>query len=186
MGAPTKINLKNVPNDRKAVEMALYIAKKSESDTKFGAVKLQKIMFAADFTAYLRGQSITNQPYRRLGRGPVMKRYLVLRDQMERNGDACIELRDVGRERPQARLVAKREPDVTIFTNEEKQAIDDALCLLKDMAAMDVANWSHQFPCWDYAADGEEFPYAAILLSNRELTAAEYGYGAEVARMAGI
>ena len=41
------------PDDRKLAEMILLIAKRSEGDPAFGAVKLDKLLFHCDFSAYL-------------------------------------------------------------------------------------------------------------------------------------
>ena len=49
---------------KKFCELVLYIAKRSEDDPRFCAVKLNKIMYYSDFGAYRRlGQSITGANY---------------------------------------------------------------------------------------------------------------------------
>jgi len=59
-------------NEKKFQELMLYIASRSADDQKFGATKLNKILFYADFQAYLSlGKSITGAEYQRLGNGPA-------------------------------------------------------------------------------------------------------------------
>ena len=58
--------------DKKLKELVLYIAQKSEDDPSFGATKLNKILFAADFYFFGQtGRSITGASYVHRGKGPV-------------------------------------------------------------------------------------------------------------------
>src|ERR1035437_1475045 len=60
------------PNDDKLRELVLYIATASEGDEPFGKVKLNKILFFADFEAYRRFvRSITGHEYQKLAQGPA-------------------------------------------------------------------------------------------------------------------
>ena len=55
-------------------EPLLYVAHKSERDPSFGATKLNKLLFIADFLSYAKaGKSITGQPYVKLKNGPAPK-----------------------------------------------------------------------------------------------------------------
>ena len=54
------------PDDNKLRELVLYIAVLSEGDPAFGKVKLNKLLFFADFTAYLSfGKPITGHEYQK-------------------------------------------------------------------------------------------------------------------------
>ena len=51
-------------DQRKTRELVLYIAQACEADPDFGMVKLNKVLFNADFTSYARqGVSITEEEY---------------------------------------------------------------------------------------------------------------------------
>ena len=53
------------PNDAKLRELILYVAERCENDPDFGALKLNKILFNADFIAYaLTGKAITGASIR--------------------------------------------------------------------------------------------------------------------------
>ena len=53
-------------------ELVLYIAEQSEGDPRFGAVKLNKILYYSDFEAFrVLGESITGATYRKLSEGPA-------------------------------------------------------------------------------------------------------------------
>jgi len=50
--------------DKRLRELILLIATRSEGDEPFGAVKLNKLLFYADFFAYVKfGESITGQEW---------------------------------------------------------------------------------------------------------------------------
>ena len=72
-------------NDVKFRELVLYVARKSEADPRFGATKLNKILFYADFWAYSKlGRSISGQKYRRLDQGLALRRLLQAVARLER------------------------------------------------------------------------------------------------------
>src|SRR5258708_19742785 len=67
------------PKDRKLAELILFISERSEGDPRFGAGKLNKLLFYSDFGAYrLFGKSITGQQYQNLSNGPAPRRLAAL------------------------------------------------------------------------------------------------------------
>lgn len=61
---------KNVYSEEKLRELILYIAQKSKTDPRCGAVKLNKLLYYADFSAYrLLGRAITGAEYQHLKKG---------------------------------------------------------------------------------------------------------------------
>src|SRR4051794_3864926 len=72
-----------IADDDKLRELIIYISERCETDPRFGAVNLNKILFYSDFVAYGKtGKSITGQPYQRLKQGPAPKRLLPVRREM--------------------------------------------------------------------------------------------------------
>src|SRR6266480_4421152 len=64
-------------------ELVLYICQKCATDKKFGATKLNKILYFADFLAYAElGEPITGFEYQREKNGPVPRRLVPIREQM--------------------------------------------------------------------------------------------------------
>src|SRR5258705_13086147 len=79
-------------DDSKMKELILYVAKASQDDFSFGAVKLNKLLFYADFLSYLRrGKSITDQEYFALREGPAPRRFLPIREEMKNSGEIAIQ-----------------------------------------------------------------------------------------------
>jgi len=143
-----------IASDAKMKELILYVAKSSEKDKKFGAVKLNKILFYADFLAYLkRGKSITGQEYFALDEGPAPKRLLPIREQMKADGEIVIKKVDqFGLPRPQERIEANRSPVLDgVFSADEIADVNYILQELRDKTGKDVTNMSHEFAGWKSA-----------------------------------
>jgi len=176
-----EVDLSEAPDVRKLAELILYIAQRSEDDERFGAVKLNKILFYSDFLAYaLEGTSITNHPYRRLPRGPAPKYFLQVREKMEERGDLAIQRRRYF-DREQERPIALREPDLEGFTGSEIAIVDDVIDRLWDKDATEASELSHRFKGWELAEDGEDIPYETVFVNTRPLTDSEKEYGRKLA-----
>jgi len=62
-------------SEKKFRELILLICARSQGDKKFGATKLNKLLFYSDFCAYLSfDKPITGQQYFKLPNGPAPKR----------------------------------------------------------------------------------------------------------------
>src|SRR5262245_17319205 len=81
--------------DARLREIILLIAMRSEGDEPFGAVKLNKLLFYADFLSYVKfGESITGQEYQALPQGPAPRRMLPVLQRMQKNGVLAIREND--------------------------------------------------------------------------------------------
>src|SRR5437870_5236932 len=91
MGATQRDGRENLTfgsDSQKAVdklrELIIYIADKCEYDQSFGSVKLNKILFFADFISFAKyGVPITGVQYKKYRHGPVPTILKRLRDEME-------------------------------------------------------------------------------------------------------
>src|SRR5713226_5196074 len=73
------------PNDEKLRELILLIAEWSQADQKFGAIKLNKLLFHCDFSAFLTfGEPITGQEYFALPQGPAPRHLKPIAEKMEK------------------------------------------------------------------------------------------------------
>ncbi len=169
-----------IRSDAKMKELILYVAKKSEDDATFGATKLNKILWAADFITYARtGKAITGLEYFRLPKGPALKQFLPIRNEMIGAGDCAEQIRDHFGHK-QKRLIALREPDLGGFSGPEIAQVDEVLTRLKNRTAAEVSNWSHRFRGWEAADLEEVIPYETIFVSRRPLTETEKEFGATI------
>lgn len=153
---------------RKLRELILYIADKCADDPAFGATKLNKILFYADFLSYLdHGEPITGATYQRLGNGPAPRELLPVRSEMEERGDLIrIQRRRFGYQ--QDRPISTRPPDLDPFTAQEIAIVDDVIRALWGLSAAQVSELSHQDLGWKLARDQEKIPYETALIGSIE------------------
>lgn len=152
-------------------ELVVYIAKHSEDDPTFGSIKLNKVLYYADFAAYRNlGHPITGASYRKLREGPVPNEFLAARADLVETGDASIE------ERPyftgvQKRLAIRKErnPDYELFTPPERDLIDAIIAYFHGKTARETSDFSHREPGWILAEDFEDIPYPTAWLSSEPL-----------------
>ena len=157
-------------NEQKFKELVLYISKRSESDPTFGAVKLNKVLFLADFLSYaVHDKPITGAEYIKLPHGPGPKLMGPIRDEMAEDD----EIVEVIREHfgyTQRRLIAKREPDLSEFSGTEIALVDLVIEEEKDATATELSAMTHKMLGWRVAFDREVIPYSTVFLSNEPVT----------------
>jgi len=167
-------------------ELMLYAASQSVKDEMFGATKLNKILFFADFLHYgLAGSSITGATYKRKANGPVATQLPVMAREIELAHEGHFEVRKYFNLK-QRRLIADRPPNLMVFLDEERDLIDDVIKNLEGSNAADVSNLSHiRSRAWQIAEEGEIIPYTAVFLSTRKATPSDIQRGRELARQYG-
>ena len=155
---------------KKLKELILYIAELEKDDPKFGAIKLNKILYYSDVSAYLRlGHPITEATYQHLDEGPAPLELLSARGQLIDDGAAELESR-LYFSRPQERVVPLRGPDLSHYKEEEMQIVRDVVEYLRPLNATEVSELSHREWGWKLTDYGEEIPYQTAWLSAEPLT----------------
>jgi hypothetical protein len=167
-------------SERKFRELILLICARSEHDRKFGAIKLNKLLFHSDFSAYLTfGKPISGQQYFKLPKGPAPRRMLPTTRKMEASGDlAYKEIEYFGR--TQKKPIALRQPDVSVFTPQEIDLVHKTIQKYWNTSASEISERSHLFLGWKVARDREIIPYTTALIGTREPTPQEEAYGLEL------
>lgn len=156
-------------SDERLRELVLYISWKCEDDPKFGAVKLNKILFLSDFLSYrYRGSAITGAEYMRLDHGPVPRRLLPAQNKLLEDGDIAIKetwLADTLRH-PRKQTVALRAPNLELFSGEEIALVDSVITKVLPLNGTQLSEVTHDFIGWRIAGEGETIPYQASLISS--------------------
>lgn len=167
-------------DDQKLAELIIYIAQRSEGDDKFGATKLNKILFFSDFSHYAQhGQSITGQEYQALPQGPCPRRLMPIQRRLARqNAIAVLERTYYGHR--QNRTFALRDPDLSLFTASEIALVDRIIHRHWQKSATEISDHSHQFAGYRAAREGETIPYNVVFIEQREPTQDEIEYGLEI------
>jgi len=172
-------------NDEKFRELLLFIARHSEGDPLFGAIKLNKLLFLSDFSAYVGlGRPITGQEYFALSQGPA-PRYLVrIRDEMKKKGDIAIRREGSSSGLYTNRVFALREPDLSQFTPQEIALVTSVLQNCWRHTGTELTEITHRFAGWRLAGDKETIPYSVALVGNRKPTSDEVKFGATLETLA--
>ena len=163
--------------DEKLQELILLISEYSQADEKFGAVKLNKLLFHCDFSAFLTfGKPITGQEYFALPEGPAPRRLKPITEHMKKNGYLAIQ--DVmyyGN--IQKRSIPLRPPRLNIFSQKEIHLINRTILKFWKKGAAEISEESHGFLGWKIARNKEMIPYSTALVGQRPPTAEEKEYG---------
>lgn len=169
------------PTNDKFKELVLHIARKSESDPKFGATKLNKLLFFADFRAfYATGKSITDQEYQKREHGPTPRRLLPVREELEAAGDISTRRESYYGHR-QEKTIALRPPNLEIFSAQEIAIVDEVIEEFREMSATKISRRSHEFVGWKLAEIGETIPYGIVWVNpEAELTDEELEYARHI------
>lgn len=148
-------------------ELVVYVTERCADDPTFGAVKLNKILYYADFSAYLElRRPITGAVYRKLSEGPAPKQFVEAREALIDAGRVLLE------ERTYFGYVQKRpvvQPgcgaDSTLFSERELRIVDEVIDFFRGKSAREVSDYSHREPGWIMAEHLEEIPYQTAHLS---------------------
>ncbi|HEY4001300.1 MAG TPA: Panacea domain-containing protein [Candidatus Xenobia bacterium] len=156
-----------MPN-AKFKELILHVAKRSETDPRFGMVKLNKILFSADFEQYYRHQrSITDAEYQHQPQGPTARAMVPVVEELKSLGEAAVDLVD-HHGKKQKRLIAKREPNLDLVPADELALVNWFIDTYWQMNASEISEFSHQrFAGWRATSDGETIPYGTIFVDEQ-------------------
>lgn len=170
-------------DEKKFKELILYASERLFDDPKFGATKLNKVLYFSDFLAFARlGKPITGATYQKLEKGPAPKQLLPARDALVDQGDAEYVERAYFRNYAQKRIIPQRAADLSLFAAEEIAIVDEVIEDLRDRSATEVSELSHASVGWRIARLGAEIPYESALLSDEPLSEEDVERGRALAR----
>ena len=160
--------------EAKLAELILYISQKCASDPKFGAIKLNKILYFSDFIAYGRfGAAISGVEYSHRAQGPAPTRLLPIRVHLAEKGELLLKKLTLKSGKEQHRTIALRDPDLSEFSGREIALVDEIIDHLRELDAEESSDFSHQMVGWKLTEMDDPIPYGTILLSDEPLSSAE-------------
>jgi hypothetical protein len=173
-------------SDDRLRELILYIANKCITDPSYGATKLNKLLYFSDFTAYYqRGKSITGCEYMGLPQGPVPRRLMAVREDMEATRDAHMREQYVGT-MVQKRLVPLREAKLELFSAWEISTVDSMIEMFWSKTARLMSEVSHNRAWRIVGTDKDALPYQAVFISNDKPTVHDVARLVELAEQHGV
>lgn len=167
----------SLPGDQSRIRQAiLYVAKQCERAEHFGAIKLNKIIWKADFDSFAeRGVPVTGREYRRQKFGPVLRELVPVRREMLQEGLIRIQRVRMGTDekgRPifEERAVVEGTPLISLLSAEDKKFLDHSISHYWFMTGEESSDESHGV-AWKTRSDGDPMPYELSLLSDEPLPA---------------
>ena len=149
-------------NREKFKSLVQYICWRTDDPSKLGAVKLNKILWLCDFTAFYRfSTSLTGARYVKQKFGPVPGAIIPIVRELEASGDLTI-TEEVHAAYTQKAFTAHRHPVMDAFSGDEIALVDDIIKYVCDEhTAKTISELSHDH-IWRIAQTGEELPYFTI------------------------
>ena len=149
-------------------EAVLYVSQKCETAPFFGLVKLNKIVWRADFESFAqRGQPVTGRQYQRLKRGPAPVEMLPVLNELQADGLLVIKRVQQGNYEEQ-RPVALQAPMLRFFSPQDLEYLDRAVSVYWDKTGKEVSEMSHGV-AWSTREESEAMPYELAYLSDEPL-----------------
>lgn len=175
---------KPTANEAKLKEAVVFIASLSDRDDSFGATKLNKLLFRADFTAYAQwGKPVTGVEYFALENGPAPRAMKKLIRLMQDQGEIAVREKDYfGHE--QHRVIPLRSPNTEGFSKDEMELLFRLIQQYWGVSGTSMSNESHEFLGWSLAKLEETIPYSVALVGDREPTLDEIGRGLKLEPLA--
>ena len=157
----------HLPGGQKRLsEAVLYVSQKCEAATFFGLVKLNKIIWRADFESFAqRGQPVTGRQYQRLKRGPAPVEMLPVLNELQAGG--LLELKRVKQgNHEEQRPVALQDPILKLFSPQDLEFLDRAISVYWDKTGKEASDLSHGV-AWKSREEAEAMPYELAYLSDQ-------------------
>lgn len=160
-------------NEQKFRELILYLARLSETDPRCGRTKLNKLLFYSDFRAYdVLGEPISGQTYHKRDFGPAPRALMPVIRELEEE-KACVWADRIWHDKPMKKLVALREPRLSVFRPEEIDLVRAVVEELWELDATEISDKSHRFAGWQAADPKEEIPYNMVFVDDARPLSAE-------------
>jgi hypothetical protein len=144
-------------------ESIVYIAQETESDHSFGAIKMAKALWLADFWAYERlGKPITGATYQRIEHGPAAREYRPVVGNMLSEG---VIRESVGTDHNEnvKKLTVPKKQEIQLLSGDEMAVLVEAIRYLQPMTTSEIEKMAHEWKGMDYVADKMAIPYGVIL-----------------------
>jgi Protein of unknown function (DUF4065) len=154
-------------------EMVLYVSEHSADAEFFGLVKLNKILWKADFSAFAdRRMPVTGRPYQRLALGPAPVEMRPLLAEMLQDGQ--IELKSfvfgkdqLGKDIIESRPLAKVTPILRLFSDDDLSYVDISIAYYRPFTGRETSDDSHGI-AWSSRNDLDPMPYESALFSDEQ------------------
>ena len=148
-------------------ELIMLISEMCADDPTYGSIKLNKILYFADFMAYRElGKPITGATYLKLQEGPAPRQFPSARHRLAQEGRLNLELRPYFNGVLKRPVIVGEGPRAATFDEQEIVIVRSIVEYFWGKSERDVSDFSHQQPGWILAEDRADIPYETAWLSS--------------------
>lgn len=154
-------------HEEKFVELLVHAVNELSASEKGMATKLNKILYFCDFAHVRRtGDPITGFDYQKLPQGPAPRAMMPIRDRLVAEGTLAVRTTTDAFGYNHHVFSSPREADLSVFSDAERQTIEEVISEIMHMSARQVSDLSHEDAGWQLVEVGQPIPYATAYLGN--------------------
>ena len=149
-------------------EIILYVAGRSADAPRFGKIKLHKIIWLADFTAFAeRRLPVTGRAYQRLEFGPAPVEMAPVLEELQQDGLLSFEEVDFGDDIVEKRPIALLPPNLKRFSRDDLDFVDRSIKHYWHMTGKETSDHSHGV-AWRTRKNNDPMPYELAFLLDEK------------------
>ena len=156
--------------DVKFKELVHFIVHECRGNpAQLGAVRLNKVLWLTDMYSYqLQGKPITGERYVKRRKGPVPATILATLKELEKEEKIIVD--EPQYKYDSRKFVSIREPNIPNLLVREREFAKGILDFVLAHSADEISDQTHE-EAWEAAAEGEEIPlYATLVTGRSEIT----------------
>ena len=171
-------------------DLVLYVSAKCRTAPRLGLIKLNKIIWRADFRAFeRRGLPVSGRYYQRLKFGPAPIEMPPILAEMAQQGLLEFEITDFGfdddgKSIKERRPIPLAKPSLQWFSPDDLVFVDESIDHYWNMTGMETSDDSHGI-AWRTRSNGDPMPYESSHLSDETLDGEILAHLAEIGRERG-
>jgi hypothetical protein len=152
-------------------QLILYVAEKCKDAERMGLVKLNKILWKADFESFaVRHRPVTGRAYQRLDLGPAPREMPPLLRELSKDGSIRFEETDFGDGVVEKRPIAERLPNLSYFDDVDISFVDASIAYYWNKNGRETSDDSHGI-AWKSRDNGEAMFYELAFIDDTDLSA---------------
>jgi len=166
----------NVPakNLDKFKEVLLYILGKVGSKPNIGETVIYKLLYFIDFDYYEKyEEQLIGATYIKNKHGPTPIEFRKIVEKMTKDKD-IEKIKSTYFSFPQTKYLPWRKPDLSKLKANEMELIEEVLCKLSDMNAIQISEYSHNDVPWLTTESGKEIEYESVFYRIAPYSVREY------------
>jgi len=161
-------------NVEKFKNALLYITQKIGALPNVGQTVLYKILYFCDFDYYEKyEEQLIGATYIKNHFGPTPREFSAIVKEMIQE-EKIEEITTKFFDKDQKKYIPVISPDLSVFSGQELQHIDEEIARLGHKTAKELSDFSHKDVPWISSVIGKEIPYEAVFYRTKETSVRTY------------